>query len=129
MAMGQGGEMIAAFNFTMNQWRRMCNYYADKYTRCSNDCPILSVYEEGCGAIYENEFAYKVSYAELENLVIEWAKENPEPVYPTWKEVCKELGLVTVSVDSNGYKKTTYNWEKQIPAEIARKLGVKPKEG
>lgn len=67
-----------------------------------------------------------------------WAKEHPEPVYPSWDEAWKNLfpGAVKAPcpraffgcecmVDIGCAKCGS----RPIPAEIAEKLGIKPKEG
>ena len=66
-----------------------------------------------------------------------WAKEHPEPVYPSWDEAWKNLfpGAVKAPcpraffgcecmVDIGCAKCGS----RPIPAEIAEKLGIKPKE-
>jgi hypothetical protein len=73
----------------------------------------------------------------IERIVMDWAAENPEPRYPTWKEwqdatfpdalcdMCPRVfgvapmdGCVNVSCDDC--------MRAHIPADIAKKLGVKP---
>jgi hypothetical protein len=76
----------------------------------------------------------------VEEIVMSWAAEHPEPVYPTWLEWLKSMGvipylmgLVTVrDVDGtfdDGHVNITENALKEIPADIAQKLGLQPKEG
>lgn len=70
----------------------------------------------------------------VEEIVMEWAAANPEPVYPTWKEWLEEQRVVVHfdSVDKHGIK---VKWELtnksncHIPADIAQKLRLQPKEG
>ena len=70
----------------------------------------------------------------IESMVMSWAAEHPEPVYPTWKEWLEEQCVVVHfdSVDKHGIK---VKWELtnksnfHIPADIAQKLGIEPKEG
>lgn len=52
-----------------------------------------------------------------------WAAEHPEPVYPTWIDVLILYGVT----DETGYNylDSAYN---HIPADIAEKLGIEPKE-
>ena len=57
--------------------------------------------------------------------IVKWAKENPEPVYPTWKEYFAMLygsGLFGEPLAAIGKL-----CEESIPADIARKLGIEPK--
>jgi hypothetical protein len=58
----------------------------------------------------------------MEELVMSWAAENPVPVYPTWFEWFK-----TVVTDEEMIQRGMY-WDMQIPADIASKLGIQPKE-
>ena len=46
---------------------------------------------------------------------MEWAEAHPEPEYPTWVEWFNSMGGVDCG--------------EPIPADIAEKLGIKPKEG
>ena len=51
---------------------------------------------------------------EFEHRVMEWAEAHPEPVYPTWGAWIKwQMG---------------YDIKDRIPADIAEKLGIEPKE-
>jgi hypothetical protein len=70
----------------------------------------------------------------VEAAVMRWAAEHPEPVYPTWGEwlvaqdiiteygriECGGSGVCGVFTDKGG---------QPIPADIAQKLGIEPKEG
>lgn len=91
-------------------------------------------------AINENElFCYPLEMftddhiANIEKEVMSWAAEHPEPVYPTWKEWLEEQRVV-VHFDSVSEKGTKVKWELtnksncRIPADIAEKLGIEPKE-
>ena len=77
---------------------------------------------------------------EVERRVMQWAAEHPEPVYPTWREwqhsmfpdahkfirPCEFGSRNRFECD----KKICYECKKEpIPADIAEKLGIKPKEG
>lgn len=119
---------MSDFVQTMKDWRRMCNtmdtLYGDK---CCDVCSL-----GGCCAVYEQDGTE--DYAKIERKVMEWAKENPEPVYPTWKEWLEEQRVV-VHFDSVNKNGTKVKWELTnksnypIPADIAQKLGIEPKEG
>ena len=63
---------------------------------------------------------------EAENIITAQAAENPEPVYPTWLELVKayETGEQKSDFDFVYWMATT-----SIPADIAKKLGIEPKEG
>ena len=68
----------------MKDWRRMCKAQDDTTCGACSSCPMG---DEGksCTAVYEDEFE-AVDFAHIEQTVTEWAAENPEPQYPTWKE-------------------------------------------
>lgn len=119
---------MADFVQTMNDWRRMCKYYDEKTGNNSCDfCPL-----NGCNAIYEDDG--NTDYSDIEEKVAAWAAEHPEPVYPTWKEWLEEQRVV-VHFDSVNEKGKKVKWELTnksncpIPADIAQKLGIEPKEG
>jgi len=74
-------------------------------------------------------------YDGIEQIVMTWAAANPEPVYPTWAEWLIEMGVLErrrykANTDDFGWRDvqaTTPIAYKPIPADIAEKLGVKPK--
>lgn len=107
---------MAEFSEIVRQFRRMCK---DGCAKCLLKNKQYNSYN--C-----REYAYE-NPAMFEQIVMEWAKENPEPVYPTWIEWLREMkiiesgvSLVPMSVNDSIYA--------QIPADIAKKLGLKPKE-
>jgi hypothetical protein len=63
-----------------------------------------------------------VPYSDMELRIMAWAAEHPEPVYPTWGEWLNTYGVVSDNFFSNA------KMLDPIPADIAEKLGVKPKE-
>ena len=71
----------------------------------------------------------------MEKVVQEWSKANPVPEYPTWAEWLIEqgvLGAEPYKVKAAGHDgavvlATTKSAFKSIPADIAERLGVKPK--
>lgn len=72
-------------------------------------CPIRN-HDGGCQL---KPLEHGINLAEAERRVIAWAKEHPEPLYPTWGKWLAEYGIVLAD---------------SIPADIAEKLGLKPKE-
>lgn len=60
----------------------------------------------------------KLMSQKMEELVMSWAAENPEPVYPSWG---------TWLAAKFGYDLCEIMYE-PIPADIAQKLGIEPKE-
>ena len=94
-----------------NQFNRMCLYYQRKHD-CPMGCPMNGVSISQCR---------KVAFdrpKETEEIVTQWAAEHPEPVYPTW----------------GTWLGTKYDYDLReilytpIPADIAQKLGIEPKE-
>ena len=137
---------MAEFVQTMKDWRRMCKVYTVFKHECEG-CPLENIAEHACGAIFEPEFADVVDWAELKKIVDEWAADHPEPKYPTWAKVLAELDIVIVetAVRPNAcafYENSTTNtacqyvqrvttrpnFYRPIPADIAEKLGIKPRE-
>lgn len=104
---------MADFVQTMKDWKRMC----DAYDQCA-DCP-LNDDRETC--IHASRGKWPNSVDNLERRVMAWAAEHPEPMYPTWAEWLNEQGIFSASG----------MWDKAfkpIPADIAEKLGIQPKE-
>ena len=64
---------------------------------------------------------------QFEAIVIKWAEEHPEPVYPSWGEY---LDSLYNEIPKNN-KSMFYTWleETPIPRKIAKKLDLKPVEG
>lgn len=124
---------MAQFSEVMRQAKRMCEAFSDGH--CS-ECPIGDANVLECGITVMSE----MDCEDVERRVMQWAAEHPEPVYPTWEEwqnsmfpdaerdICpREFGRID---RFNCDDKTCAEclWE-QIPADIAEKLGIKPKEG
>ena len=112
---------MAEFVETMHQWRRLCMAQGNDAIDVCSRCPLGSK-SGGCVAICEGK-EDDVNYPLIERVVTEWAKENPEPVYPTWRDwlrsqysSVKQFGMTDIP-------------ESNIPADIAQKLGIEPKEG
>lgn len=118
---------MAEFQDVTKQWKRMCSKYW-RITTC-HGCPVAEYGQayEYCKAIPD------IDFVKMEELVMTWAAEHPEPVYPTWKEWLEEQRVV-VHFDSANEKGKKVKWELTnksncpIPADIAEKLGIKPKE-
>lgn len=123
---------MADFVQTMNDWRRMCQHM-EKIggDRSCDICPL-----DGCNAIYEDDG--NTDYADIEEKVAAWAAEHPEPVYPSWIDWLMSEGVIPTnymaanSTDSGVRAGTFYVTSKafeHIPADIAQKRGIEPKEG
>ena len=128
------------FSQVMRDWRRICDKMDKDYDieACSH-CPISQrgALKGYCEAIY-TDWAANVDWDKVASIVEEWAAENPEPVYPTWVEWLMSESVIPTnymaanSTDSEVRAGTFYVTRKAfapIPADIAEKLGLEPKEG
>ena len=116
---------MAEFVQTMKDWKRMCNAMGqeDEYTACDK-CDLRLF---GCPAIYENE-CNNADWNHVESVVTTWAAEHPAPVYPTWGEWLMSNGVIS-GLSPRGAIDALGNLKTPIPADIAQKLGIEPKEG
>lgn len=122
---------MAEFQEVMKQFDRMCWHYQQK-RECPMACPMNGVNISQCRKIAFEE--PKVT----EQTVMEWAKSHKEPVYPTWEEWLVKNGVFE-PYSNQKYKLclngiTMFNTPTDkifapIPADIAQKLGIEPKEG
>lgn len=124
---------MTEFSEIVKQARRMCEYYSHD-RRCAV-CPLSSEKSSTksslCMTITEID---EQDAIEIERIVTEWAKEHPEPTYPSWVvgwkslfpnascipcqnffgEVCQE------GIDCAECRK------KPMSKYVAEKLGIKP---
>lgn len=120
---------MAEFQKVAQHWKRMCKKYWTA-TSC-HGCPIAE-HERG----YEACSAYEADVVKMEELVMAWAAEYPEPVYPTWREWLIKNGLIefkpdfrSMSLENSIIECLNEKAKDPIPADIAEKLGIQPKEG
>ena len=106
----------------LKSWKRMCNSMTEM-NGCE-DCPIMkNTHGARCGDM-------PCEMQDVESIAREvekWAAEHPEPVYPTWWSWLINEGVIEKGSTYTGafdQLKTT-----SIPADIAQKLGIEPKEG
>ena len=124
---------MSEFTDVMEQAKRMCKAFGDGH--CS-ECPIGDANALECGITATSEMDCK----EVERRVMQWAAKHPEPVYPTWDEWQNsvfpdaEIDITPCAFGGrdrlNCFLEKTCSTckEQQIPADIAEKLGIKPKE-
>lgn len=124
---------MAEFQEVARHWKRMCSRYWT-ITSC-HGCPIAE--HEGA---YEACSAYETDVVKMEELVMDWAAEHREPVYPTWEEWLLDNGVfepdnVLINGKCRFYMEgkpvlniPTKKIYDRIPADIAEKLGLEPKE-
>ena len=96
---------MAEFCEVMKQWRRFC-----KSHRHCGECEF-----DGKGICGDGHLS-DVPANDIELRIMSWAAEH-QVVYPTW-----ENWLTTMGVQSFN------ELSKPIPADIAQKLGIEPKE-
>lgn len=107
---------MAEFQEVMRQWGRYCEGYTANH---NDDCAGCPFEIDGSCNSYAKDNA---QYAEhIEKHVMAWAAAHPEPVYPTWGQYFRRYyGLEYCK----GHEMLLEN----IPADIAQKLGVEPRE-
>lgn len=116
---------MAEFQEVCKQWRRMCAHESEDYP-CA-DCKMYSSVDVSvCRRIPDKDKA-KI----IEGFVMQWAAEHPEPVYPTWAEWLVDSGVFPQkmsTIPSVAFDTIRDCLSVKIPADIARKLGIEPKE-
>jgi len=122
---------MAEFQVVAKELERMCNTYHAVSGKCGTDeCPLYC--EDLCYA-QAMVYVHGDDACNLEKVVMSWAAEHPEPVYPTWGEWFVEHGDLV-----DGWQNATNAawmantalsiFMKSIPADIAEKLGIEPKK-
>lgn len=113
---------MSEFVQVMKDWRRMCRVMDKEFgsESCAH-CPL-----DGCSAVYD-EIDDSGDYAENERQIEAWAAEHPEPVYPTWWQFLADNGILPHELTPMELDPVC-GILKQIPADIAEKLGLNPKE-
>ena len=111
---------MAEFCEVMKQIERYCNAQSD----CCR-CKLYEILGEYCPSDFIQDLIQKDQVYTIEKLVLSWAKENPEPNYPMWGEWFLKTCQVGLTDDGKN------DWDgllsSHIPANIAQKLGIKPK--
>lgn len=122
---------MSEFTKIIRQAKRICAAHGGM---CStNNCPLDN--GETCRLLPDNDGE---DYNELERIIMDWAAEHPEPVYPSWEEGWRQLfpdAKYTPCPNSFGHKYMVRDCKylictdcksNPIPAEVAEKLGIKP---
>lgn len=111
---------MAEFQEVMRQKKRMCNSVlcckCDIYRLCGEDLSKCAQF------INSNP-------KKAEEVVMSWAADHPEPVYPTWLDWLEMMGIVFYKpISETESRATVFGPEaiKHIPADIAEKLGIDP---
>nr|DAH18757.1 MAG TPA: hypothetical protein [Caudoviricetes sp.] len=132
---------MAEFTEVMRQAKRLC---AAHDSMCaSSNCPLDNEEVDACRLLPDHDGE---DYNELERIIMDWAAEHPEPVYPTWKDSWKQMfpeadieRVFCPEIFGDKYKcDWCQGWscddnyscdeclERPMPAEVAEKLGIKP---
>ena len=125
----KGGEIVAEFQEVMKQWGRLCTSHCVEHNDDCDGCVLGGTRADLCAA-YVRDTAE--GSEDIEFIVMQWAAEHPEPIYPMWIEWAVDQGILAsdIPVPSNTF--VAYhegrNARKRIPADIAQKLGLEPKE-
>ena len=111
-----------SFQEVMRQWGRYCKGYTENH---NDDCVGCPFEINGSCNSYAKDNA---QYAEqIEKHIMAWAADYPEPVYPAWEQVIAEMYLRSGRTKYHNISEWMRN--EPIPADIAEKLGIEPKEG
>lgn len=112
---------MAEFSDVIKQFKRMCWYYGrDKKQK---SCPICTSYPN-CNIGQCRKIAFEQPTC-FEDVVMAWAAEHPV-FYPTWGEYLCSIGLIRDC--HSGAEVACRLFDNSIPADIAEKLGIEPKE-
>ena len=132
---------MAKFSEVMRQWRRMCDAMettAGEGYGC-DICPVNNATDTmGCGAIFD--MPPETNWEGMAEKIMRWAADHQEPVYPSWFEWLESVGVAGSLPEDEPYY--VGSWEpiylkraaftpkafEPIPADIAQKLGIEPKE-
>lgn len=121
---------MAEFTEIMRQARRLCAAYDGMCAQ--GNCPLDT--GETCGLFPDHDGE---DYNELERIIMDWAAEH-SPVYPSWEEGWRMLFPDAKFVPCPGCFGHQYCVAecasvtcseckgRPLPAEVAKKLGIKP---
>lgn len=127
---------MAEFQDVVRNMARMC-------AQQKNNCEGCTLYDDGIECPVEGPpEGWKLSkFTEIERIVSKWAAEHPEPVYPSWWDAWRQafpegIGSPCIRIFGERYKLKDCDEisceecaSRPIPADIAKKLGIKPVEG
>lgn len=114
---------MAEYSEVIKQFKRMCRY--TNHSGLPNECPLYCK-GHGCNISHCRLLAFEDK--KFQNVVMSWAAEHPEPVYPRWIDWLSDVGLIINTTDRYHYAFNFTAAVDQIPADIAQKLGIEPKE-
>lgn len=121
---------MAEFTEVMRQAKRMCTAHGGMCN--SRNCPLDN--GEACRLAADQDGE---DYSDVERIIMAWAAEHPVPRYPTWWEwqhsMFPDANANMYPCSFLSYKESGCTGsvcdeccKRQIPADIAAKLGIKP---
>lgn len=111
-----------SFREVMHEVNRLCMAMKN----CDPNCPLGNM---GCCGNLGTHCSDPLQSERIENTVMAWAAEHPV-VYPTWADYISTLVIKDICTGKISGPDTvlTYAMKTHIPADIAEKLGIEPKE-
>lgn len=129
---------MADFVQTMKNWVRMCASYPveEDAKNCCEGCRFDTMTGGACNAMFCNDLP-EWDWEKVEEIVDDWAKQHPEPKYPTWRQWLIRQGLVdfkpywspSIPTGNSTITCLSSKADEPIPADTAEKLGIEPEEG
>ena len=110
---------MAEFQEVFKHWRRMCRMH-----NCKN-CPGGESDGKDSICVFAQPYDERTE-AEVENIIMAWAAENPEPIYPTWKDYFTMLYGQDYGLYGDKKLSLSHLCSEQIPPKVAVKLGLDP---
>lgn len=126
---------MAEFTEIVKQARRMCEYYSQR--EGCRGCQLSRVKTGRVSAsLCKTITSINAQDAiEIERIVTEWAKEHPEPTYPSWEDAWKSLFPNVVDTpcpnecfgeECPGDMDCIKCVKRPMSKHVAEKLGIKP---
>ena len=116
---------MAEFCDVIYEMKRMCDHFRPTCSGCK--LCLGKGTNEFCG---EQPCDIRSDPALVEDAVMEWAKANPKPVYPSWYDYLHSIGVLHKKHTASG-DETEICWGYMmapIDDDTAKKLGLQPKE-
>lgn len=104
---------MAEYKEVIHNIKRICE-------RRKNQCDTCMLGLEACPNNARFDTTDEKEFDRLEKIVMEWAKNNPEPTYPSYLEVFGWAHTIS-------WSEIKEIITKPIPEDIVQKLGIKPK--
>lgn len=114
---------MAEWKDVIHQIVRICKLQEGACGTC-----VLSA--ESCPNSVRFDLSDEAGFANIEKAIMAWAADHPEPVYPTWWKYMCMIGVIPNTLGDKTLGEVTVDrlMQTEIPADIAEKLGIEPKE-